>query len=379
MKKLLVIVLAICMVMMSVVPAFAAQTDAVVTQSTPDQVAPTSNAQIFYNAYNELAAALNSGDIDVLKAASDNYTATMDGIEEFTDEEIAELETLFGKDIFEVLVDLLVVAFDVDIVLSVDEVYNAYLADPNVKTAYDFVAIYSDSEYVDEEAKALLKTFFADIDEVYAKAEEDLPTAKVSNLYAAYTDMMDALDWYDLSEVETATAAFLEAYNESLDMTDDEQQQLALMMGLSSEEAIGVMVSDYITACTLVQVGKTYDAFWENPCADTAQDFVDLYNGIYNDSNYKNENLESLISDYFFDFEETYEEALAILADDEDSELSAGSEKEPQQSADSQKTDESVKVNAAPVNTGSTTNAAVVLATVFTLLVGVGIFRKKVK
>ncbi len=391
MKKLLVVILALCMVMMSAMPAFAASGDVLTAQATPDQVAPVISPKVqeFYDAFTALKNALNGTDKAAFIQAYNDFEKITEDMEDFTDEELEELKVLLDTDEMGIVVELLSVGINAGLVKETLNYYDAFTRSPNASTALFFMDYYElvfvDEETKDEQLQNTIRGFIPDVDDVYTQAQTYIPTQRVLDLYEAHLAMMDSLEWYDLEGLEMATQEFMTAFNNIFEsdekLSADEKQDIADLIGLSYEESVDVMLSDYITACTLVQVGKTYDAFWENPCADTAQMFVDLYDGIYNDESYSDEYLEALISDFFFDFEDTYEEALAILAGDKDteSESGSGSQPQPQQGADSEKTDESVKVNTAPVNTDGTTNAVIVLFAMLILAAGFGIFVKKAK
>ncbi|MBE6824620.1 MAG: hypothetical protein E7513_04675 [Ruminococcaceae bacterium] len=379
MKKLLVVLLAITLVMMSVVPAFAAENDVVATQSSPDQVTPDSRVQQLYNAFVELKNTLYGNDLTAFLNAYDDFEAISTSIDTLTDEEAEELVALFGSDMEGMVEELLTVAIVAGFVKGVYLDCEEFKATPNTSTAVmvieDLESIAFNEEIEDDEFSKAIRNLISDIDEVYKEALEYKPTDRVYKLYESYYDMLDLLEWYLYEDLEETTKEFRDAYNSIDEFTDEEKDQISALIGLPFEEAIGLMVSDYIEACIIVDTGKIYDAYIDNPCKDTAQALVDQYDGIFNDPSFSDEYLEDLIGEYFYDLEELYLEAKAMLekddddSDDEDDTVSGGDkeDKKPQKGADSTKTEESTKVNTAAVKTGDTTIAVIYFA--FSLIV----------
>ncbi len=388
MKKLLVVLLAISLVMMSVVPAFAAENNVVATQSSPDQVAPDSRVQQFYDAFVELKNTVYGNDLTAFLKAYDDFEAISTSIDALTDEEAEELTALFGSDVEGMIEELLTVAVVAGFVKGVYLDCEEFKATPNIATAVtvieDLESIDFNEETEDDEFSKALRNLITDIDDVYKAALEYKPTDRVYKLYDSYYEMSDLLEWCLYEGLEETTKEFRDAYNNIDEFTDEEKEQLSALVGLPFEEAIEVMVSDYIDACIIVDTGKAYDAYIDNPSKDTAQALVDQYESIFNDESFNDEYLEEQIFEFFYDLEDLYLEAKAMLEktgddnDDEDTTVSGGDkeDKKPQKGADSTKTEESTKVNTAAVKTGDTTVAAIYL--VFSLiLLAVFYFIKK--
>ncbi len=388
MKKFLVVLLAISLVMMSVVPAFAAENNVVATQSSPDQVVPDSRAQQLYDAFVELKNTVYGNDLTAFLKAYDDFEAISTSIDALTDEEAEELVALFGSDMEAMVEELLTVAIVAGFVKGVYLDCEEFKANPNTSTAVmvieDLESIAFNEETEDDEFSKALRNLITDIDDIYKAALEYKPTDRVYKLYDSYYEISDLLEWCLYEDLEEATKGFRDAYNNIDEFTDEEKEQISALIGLPFEEAIEVMICDYIDACIIVDTGKIYDAYIDNPNKDTAQALVDQYESIFNDESFNDEYLEEQIFEFFYDLEELYLEAKAMLektGEDKDNTVSGGDkeEKKPQKGADSTKTEESTKVNAAAVKTGNYTMFAVVLVGAFLAIASAIVIKKRVK
>ncbi|MBQ4128293.1 MAG: hypothetical protein IJD68_00815 [Ruminococcus sp.] len=345
MKKLLVIVLALCLVMMSMVPAFAADAQVAVV-ATVDEVTPQSNAEKFYDAIKDIEAAYAGSDIKALEDALENLSVLTENMGGLTDKDYEELKVLMGVSDDEEVVDIiLTVIFDAASVLGVKEMRDEFVNDPSYTTAFDFVevydSIYNDPEYVDEDLRAAVKRLLPDIDEVYADALTQLPSDKVMNLYYAYDEV--AFAW-DLEELEPATKKLYEALIAAEDLTDEEKEQLGELLYMPYEDAYQEIFFMYVNANVVLETADVYDAFVADKNKENAQALVDKYEAIFMDESYEDEYLRSMIYDYIFDIDEVYEEALDVLK---------SQPQKPQEGGESKKDEEkSTQANTAAVKTG---------------------------
>lgn len=129
-----------------------------------------------YNAITAVQIALESGNLDQLKAAVAGFEAVLEVFNAFEEEEYVELAMLMGVEATETetaeeLAFGMVLGswIDANVVMSVVEVYDAYVANPNKETAK---ALIEKLESYDEtyEDRSLIKSFLSDIDDVYAAA-----------------------------------------------------------------------------------------------------------------------------------------------------------------------------------------------------------------
>ena len=145
-----------------------------------DPEEPSEAVQYVYDAYVKVQEALESMTIDEdFYAAVEEFYAATDAFNELSEEELEELAELMGvADGETAWMEIFVDWININLVTIMDEVYQAYLADPSEENAEFLVdmydSIFNDPEYVDEELMALIQGFFPDIDEVYADAKATL-------------------------------------------------------------------------------------------------------------------------------------------------------------------------------------------------------------
>ncbi len=146
---------------------------------TVDDVA----ANVLYDAYMALKAALAGDDLDALRTATEKYYAVLSTYsslgEEYYDELAQMLGLPSGTDANHEFVKTEHMA---NVILQITKAYQAYLDKPNSETASAFSkyynSIFNDPNSGDEELRVLVRKFIPDIDEVYAKAlrENNNPT-----------------------------------------------------------------------------------------------------------------------------------------------------------------------------------------------------------
>ncbi len=371
MKKLLVILLAMCLVVMSVVPAFAADVQTAVV-ATVDEVEPQSNAQVIYAAFLAVDTALQGSDIDALNKAVEDFAEVSNKFEDLTDEEFEELKALLGvttnEEYFDVMLGEIIFAGSV---LTVSEFYEDFKNSPNTETALAFVEeynyIFNDPDYADDELKATVKRFIPDIDEAYAQASLLLPTDRVLALYYGYYNVLYA---WELGELEVAHNELVDAIINADELTDEEYAQLGELFDMDGEEAYSEILNASANAnCTLV-LAEHYDAFLADKNKDTASNLVMQYEVLFLNEEYYDEELCSYIYDFIYDIDEVYEEAKALL------------EAQPQEGEESKKDeDKSTQANTAAVKTGDFVSAYLYAFALLSLVAGLSLvfFKKRAK
>ncbi len=384
MKKLLVLFLTVCILAISVMPAFAVEADTAVVMSTPDQVKPASRVDEFYSLFVAMETAFNGGDINALKTAVDDFSAYSENLaDEFTEDEIAQLESLFGTDIWEALGLMLDIAIKADGVIALNDAYNDFMADQNPVTAVGVVVLYEEIlDYEDDEFLVDVKKFLPDIDEVYEWALVELPSERVFALYRAHQDILTAFDWFDVVLLEEAVVKFLDAYNAIDELTFDEKSSLGQLYGKDADEAMSIMLADYINANIILDTDEVINNYYEEVNKETAEALVYQYEAIFLDESYVDEELRELANVFFFDFEDLYNEAKYYL--DENVDSGSGNDtddesKEPQKAPQSTKDEASNKTNTAPVKTGNSTVAVVAVASMLLALLAIGVAKRRVR
>ena len=215
------------------------------------------------------------------------------------------------------------VLFSANVVMTTNGFYEGYLADKNAKTAYDFVSYYSQDEMEDYEADIL--RFMPDIEAVVEEAKADMPSEHVVSVYEAYVAVQNALAFRMMNEdVYAAVEGFeavLDAFNEMGLYGDDETAEkdradLAALMGVEDgETAWYQVVGDWVNINILIGVDAAYQAYLADPSVENAEAFVEVYDGIYNDPAYVDEDLSVLVEEFFVDIHDVYADANAVLAD----------------------------------------------------------------
>ena len=276
-------------------------------------VSEDAEIQAAYNAFVEISDALNTYDYDALKQALETFDEIT---AEFTDEQYDEWD-LVVTDVIgyeEALTTVICAAM----VIGTVEMMDAYQADPNAQTAYDFVYMYE--ECVDSEIE--IDLFIAEIESVYETAKTvDMPSEGVLEVYDAYTYLELALaflecGFYDEDFVDACEGfeAVLDIFNE---LTEDELTDLACLMDVEdAETAYNIILGNWINANLALELGAAYDAYLDNPEDETAaSEFVEMYESILNDTQMLTDEDKAVI---LTSFEEAYEDAKNFLADIED-------------------------------------------------------------
>ena len=150
-----------------------------------------------YEAYQnlEVAVMFQSYDEDFL-AAFDGFEAVLDIFNELTEDEMAQLASLMGKeDAEDAFSTILADWITANVVHQVGQLYDAYVNDPNEDTASAFVeyynSIYNDPEYVDEDLRAVVEGFFIDIHDLYEEAKAYGSNDSITNDSATDAEVED--------------------------------------------------------------------------------------------------------------------------------------------------------------------------------------------
>lgn len=334
-RKILSLVLSMTLVLAYAVPVAAAETgvpaneapaaEAVIAEETPepaaaeavvpntadsaDKVSDDPEVQKAYDTYLALEKALADGDIAALEDAY-NY---LNDIEFETDSQQDEYDKIVEEMIgFE---DFLVTTFSAAYVVDANDKYEAYLADKNAGTAYNFVVAF---DAVTEDCELNMEDFVPGISADYEDAKANyMASENVLTVYNAYSELTAALEaleigFYDEDFVNACKnfEAVLDVFNE---LTEEEFADLAVMLGVADgEEAFNVILSDWINANLALELGALYDAYLNDPTVETAAEFVEYYETLLNDTDLLTEEDKAVI---LTAFTFTYEDAKSLLAE----------------------------------------------------------------
>lgn len=303
-KKIMSFILTVSMLFLFTMPAFAAESSV----AEPANVVTDDEAvQAAYDAYLEFTAAMENADLDALLTALETFEAAAEVLSDEQQEELAALDDAFYDNLFSA-------AF----ISGIAVIHDAYVADPNVKTAVDFVDTYEVYVASDEEFASLMHAMIPELEEDYNQALTDMPSDSVLSIYNAYIELAYGLfnGWgEDLDAGIAAFEAVIDVFNE---LTEEELDELALLLEEEDgETAWSLIFSDYVNANTLNNVEDVYNAYAEDPTKETATAFVDLYDGIFNDPSYDDPALRELVRELYPDIDDVYEDAKAFLTETE--------------------------------------------------------------
>ena len=310
-KKLLVFITVICMMFACGTSVFAAE-----------KVSEDAYVQAAYEAYLAIGDALyTTGDYAALKAAyTELGNATTDIEKEAKSAEWNQvIENNGGVEKY--VNDVMNMAFTMMVFEESIEDEPGLMADykaaPDLKKAYELVDTYEVME-----ADNVLMDKMADdlsVADVYAQAEADVTAAgsDVIAVYEAYVLVNDAVTYAD--DFDEAIAAFetvLDIFNEGLD--DKEKADLAVLVGAKDwEETFSIILGDWVNLNVAAQTIDVGEAFVNDPNEETAKAFIEQYDAIFNDPDYADDDLRTLVKTSFDvngqSIDEVYEDAMKIL------------------------------------------------------------------
>lgn len=269
--------------------------------------------QAAYEAYLEMEDALSVNEYGPLKDAYDKFTAIKS---DFTDAQSDEWDRVVTDVIgYKQVVS---VAISANMIINTVAKMEAYQANPNAKTATDFVYMYE--ECVD--AGISIDLFDPDIKGAYETAKStDVPSENVLKVYDAYADLAEALELLAAGYYDEDFIAACENFETVLDivneLTEAELTDLACLMEVEDgETAFYTMLSDWINANLALELGALYDAWEADQNEETAAAFVEKYEEILNDTALLTKADKKVILTSFTD---AYETAKAFLAEAEKS------------------------------------------------------------
>ena len=293
-------------------PAPAVSDEAVPNTADPgEKVSDDPAVQEAYDTYIALEKALADGDLAALKEAY-NYLSK------------GEFETEAQQEEFDKIIDekigyeeSLVALFSAAYVIDAADKYDAYKANKNIGTAYDFVDAV---DTVTEDCELSMESFVPGISADYEDAKANyLPAENVLTVYKAYEELVlysVELHYYD-EDFFAAYEGFEAVLDEFNALTEDELADLAELMGVEDGEAAWNQIfSVWVNASTVMELGEAYTAYTEKPGKDTAAALVEVYERVFLSKDFFIEEDFELFREFFFDIDDVYAEAKALVTED---------------------------------------------------------------
>ena len=292
MKKALALIMAVMMLVTTALPVMADQTDAAVQAS--------------YDAFVSVMAAIDTNDLSAFRTAAEAFEAANEQLDDEQTEQLAEMIEAGGNSFWSSLFLIAQIGLAADL-------YDAFVADPGAKTALEFTENY-DLHFNDEEptlGAPYIAAMIPGIEEAYQQALTCLPSEGVLAVYEAYQIMENALLFAMYDEDFVAAKENFEGVVDTFNELDEEDlAKLAeLIDAENAEGAFSKVLSNWINMNVVYEMGQRYTKFSESSTKKNAASFLEYYNSLYNDPDYVDEALRSLVSEFFPDIEAAAEEA----------------------------------------------------------------------
>lgn len=233
------------------------------------------------------------------------------------------------------------------------EAYNNFCGNQNIRTALKFV-----------DALSLVRQeigidFVGTISEWYSAAFAILPSDNAKTIYNSFSSVQSAMESMDIEGLKTAVEDFysnMDLYN---NLTEEEKEELAVLFEQKgAAEVFDMILSDWITANVIVQTDEIYTAYISNPNQETAKEFVEYYDSIFNDPDSADEEQQALISTFFMDIEAVYDDAKSMLEEENTgTEIAGTAEPEPETETETESVI-TTETNASAAETESGSNTA---------------------
>ena len=203
-KKVLSLLVAMTLIFAYAAPVAATETTepaavpvevaAEVTPNAADEVVSDDPAiQAAYDAYKAVESALANCDLAALRPAYEKMVSVSFDTDAQQEAFEALVEDKIGYD------EYLVTLFSAAYVIDAADKYEAYLADKNASTAYEFVAAV---DIVTEDMELDMEAFIPGISADYEDAKANyLPAENVMNVFNAYVVLQEELDWASYGDI----------------------------------------------------------------------------------------------------------------------------------------------------------------------------------
>lgn len=264
--------------------------------------AASAKVEAAYSSYTAILDAMDNYDVDALKEAFESYAENTDDLDET---ESGELLELMGGDIDDATMEVFSVLMYAAAIMELEIGYDAFSTEKNIvnaKQLIDKVDTWADNE----ELNAEMSGFFPDIEALYEEAVAMTEANAGYGLYVLYADLLDAMEGGAVEALTEAVEAFVEPFN---DITEEQAEGLGEIFETDAETAVSEMLSNYIRANVYLDFCKKFTAFSDNASGETAKEYVEYYDSIFNDPDFDDEEIEQLINDHYTGHEVVYEEA----------------------------------------------------------------------
>ena len=288
-KKLLGFVLALCLAVLSVMPAFAAESDDPAVQQS-------------ITAYEAMQTALEAGNVDDLRTSSDAFTAANEALSE---EQQEELMSLIGDTFWDVV-------WDASCVISAADAYDAYVADPSIENSMTLVEMYDYAVY----AELAIDTMIPGIAEAYEAATAMVPSENVLAVYDAMNNLTSQIEFpYFLEDFATAIEEFEDALKLYEEFTEEELEAFVELSGLT-EESVAIVPNLLETGKLVYKAASAYDTFGMNGDKESAEAFIATYEEIILNADI-DDGVKDCIYTAYEDYDDVYAIAKELLAEDD--------------------------------------------------------------
>ncbi|MBR4020322.1 MAG: hypothetical protein IKI99_03335, partial [Firmicutes bacterium] len=268
-----------------------------------EKISDDPNVQTAWEKYEDLKTALTGNDVEALRTA---VTALETANEKL---EMEDVEVIEAKD-----PDFFDTMREASVTIQTADLYDAFLADKNAKTAKDFVDYYGMEDV--QGFKTTIVKFIPDVDAVYAEAQTMMPSENVVKVYDAYVGLANALEHWSVGDsTREAVAAFDEVADVFNELSSEELADLALLMGVEDGPAAwNAVFSAVVDLNILISMDDVYQAYMNEPNAETAKAFVEYYEAVFPENPDDAMIDGELVRNFFMGIDDTYEEAKALLA-----------------------------------------------------------------
>lgn len=135
----------------------------------------------------------------------------------------------------------------------------------------------------------------------------------VQNVYDAYVKLLNLIDEKNIDALPEAITEFEDVFYKVEDFTEEELDQISDVMGTDAMNAMFMLIDPYISANIVVVFNEYYSEYKNTPNTRTAYRYIEYYDSIFNEPEYKDEQVEAVIREFFPDADELYSDALADI------------------------------------------------------------------
>lgn len=135
----------------------------------------------------------------------------------------------------------------------------------------------------------------------------------VQNVYDVYVKLLNLIDEKNIDALPEAITEFEDVFYKVEDFTEEELDQISDVMGTDAMNAMFMLIDPYISANIVVVFNEYYSEYKNTPNTRTAYRYIEYYDSIFNEPEYKDEQVEAVIREFFPDADELYSDALADI------------------------------------------------------------------